>query len=128
MPPFAGQGVNSGLVDALILSDNLADGKFNSIEAVSYTHLRGVGTAPCEPTHLARIPQQPRVALYPFGREGAFIPMKIPSSFGLTALRSIIIEGSESVVTPIIKERTTPSKAPFASRKKQKMQQIRKKC
>nr|CAC47936.1 hypothetical protein [Bacteroides thetaiotaomicron] len=26
---------------------------------------------PCEPTHLARIPQQPRVALYPFGREGA---------------------------------------------------------
>lgn len=32
MPPFAGQGVNSGLVDALILSDNLADGKFNSIE------------------------------------------------------------------------------------------------
>ena len=32
---------------------------------------RGVGTAPCEPTHLARIPQQPRVALYPFGREGA---------------------------------------------------------
>lgn len=31
-PPFAGQGVNSGLVDALILSDNLADGKFNSIE------------------------------------------------------------------------------------------------
>ena len=32
MPPFAGQGVNSGLVDALILSDNLVDGKFNSIE------------------------------------------------------------------------------------------------
>lgn len=34
-PPLevdAGQGVNSGLVDALILSDNLADGKFNSIE------------------------------------------------------------------------------------------------
>ena len=28
---------------------------------------RGVGTAPCEPTHLARIPQQPRVALYPLG-------------------------------------------------------------
>lgn len=32
MPPFAGQGVNSGLVDALILSDNLADGKFNNME------------------------------------------------------------------------------------------------
>ena len=32
---------------------------------------RGVGTAPCEPTHLARIPQQPRVALHTFGREGA---------------------------------------------------------
>lgn len=32
MPPFAGQGVNSGLMDALILSDNLTDGKFNSIE------------------------------------------------------------------------------------------------
>ena len=32
MPPFAGQGVNSGLVDALILSDNLIDGKFNSME------------------------------------------------------------------------------------------------
>ena len=32
---------------------------------------RGGGTAPCEPTHLAGIPQQPCVALYPFGREGA---------------------------------------------------------
>ena len=32
---------------------------------------RGGGTAPCEPTHLAGIPQQPRVAFYPFGREGA---------------------------------------------------------
>ena len=32
MPPFAGQGVNSGLMDALILSDNLTNGKFNSIE------------------------------------------------------------------------------------------------
>ena len=29
---FCRAGVNSGLVDALILSDNLADGKFNSIE------------------------------------------------------------------------------------------------
>jgi tetracycline resistance monooxygenase len=33
MPPFAGQGVNTGLVDALILSDNLTNGKFESIQA-----------------------------------------------------------------------------------------------
>ncbi|MEY8760263.1 FAD-dependent oxidoreductase [Chryseobacterium tongliaoense] len=33
MPPFAGQGVNSGLVDALILSDNLTNGTFGTIEA-----------------------------------------------------------------------------------------------
>jgi tetracycline resistance monooxygenase len=33
MPPFAGQGVNTGLVDALILSGNLTDGKFETIEA-----------------------------------------------------------------------------------------------
>ncbi|EFB32984.1 hypothetical protein HMPREF0971_00683 [Segatella oris F0302] len=32
---------------------------------------RGGGTAPCKPTHLAGIPQQPRVALHTFGREGA---------------------------------------------------------
>src|SRR6185437_2067331 len=31
MPPFAGQGVNSGLVDALNLSDNLTNGKFETI-------------------------------------------------------------------------------------------------
>ncbi|HTI61720.1 NAD(P)/FAD-dependent oxidoreductase [Mucilaginibacter sp.] len=31
MPPFAGQGVNTGLVDALILSDNLTGGKFETI-------------------------------------------------------------------------------------------------
>jgi tetracycline resistance monooxygenase len=33
MPAFAGQGVNIGLVDTLILSDNLTNGKFETIEA-----------------------------------------------------------------------------------------------
>ena len=33
MPPFAGQGVNTGLLDALILSGNLTSGKFESIAA-----------------------------------------------------------------------------------------------
>jgi tetracycline resistance monooxygenase len=33
MPPFAGQGVNIGLMDALILSENLIDGKFETIQA-----------------------------------------------------------------------------------------------
>ena len=28
-------------------------------------------TAPCQPPHLAGVPQQQGVALYPFGREGA---------------------------------------------------------
>lgn len=32
MPPFAGQGANSGLLDALILSNNLTNGKFETIE------------------------------------------------------------------------------------------------
>lgn len=33
MPPFAGEGVNTGLMDALILSDNLTGGKFETIQA-----------------------------------------------------------------------------------------------
>ncbi|MFW0739164.1 FAD-dependent oxidoreductase [Flavobacterium sp. T12S277] len=32
MPPFAGQGANIGLLDALILSDNLTNGTFETIE------------------------------------------------------------------------------------------------
>ena len=32
MPPFAGQGVNTGLKDALILSDNLTSGIFETLE------------------------------------------------------------------------------------------------
>jgi tetracycline resistance monooxygenase len=33
MPPFAGQGANTGLMDSLILSDNLTNGKFETITA-----------------------------------------------------------------------------------------------
>jgi 2-polyprenyl-6-methoxyphenol hydroxylase-like FAD-dependent oxidoreductase len=33
MPPFAGEGVNTGLVDASVLSDNLTKGKFETIQA-----------------------------------------------------------------------------------------------
>jgi 2-polyprenyl-6-methoxyphenol hydroxylase-like FAD-dependent oxidoreductase len=33
MPPFAGQGVNTGLMDASILSDSFTDGKYKTIEA-----------------------------------------------------------------------------------------------
>lgn len=32
MPPFAGQGVNTGLTDALLLSENLTNGKFKTVE------------------------------------------------------------------------------------------------
>lgn len=32
MPPFAGKGVNTGLMDALILSENLTNGKFGTVE------------------------------------------------------------------------------------------------
>lgn len=41
--------------------------------------------------------------------------INIPSSFGFTAFFKRIIDGRESVVTPIMKERTTPKPAPFAS-------------
>jgi 2-polyprenyl-6-methoxyphenol hydroxylase-like FAD-dependent oxidoreductase len=33
MPPFAGQGVNTGLMDALILSDNLTNGRHKTIQS-----------------------------------------------------------------------------------------------
>ncbi|UHG94313.1 FAD-dependent oxidoreductase [Spirosoma oryzicola] len=33
MPPFAGQGVNTGLLDALILSDNLTSGDYQTVQA-----------------------------------------------------------------------------------------------
>ena len=43
------------------------------------------------------------------------ITMKMPNSFGLIAFFSMIIDGRDSVITPIIKARTTPSFAPFAT-------------
>ncbi|WP_138992500.1 NAD(P)/FAD-dependent oxidoreductase [Larkinella sp. C7] len=33
MPPFAGQGVNTGLLDAFVLSDNLTSGQYETIQA-----------------------------------------------------------------------------------------------
>ena len=43
------------------------------------------------------------------------IAMKMPSNFGLIAFFNMIIDGSDSVITPIINARTTPSFAPFAT-------------
>ena len=43
-------------------------------------------------------------------------PINKTSSFGLIALRSMIIDGKLSVVTAIIKAKIVPSCAPFASR------------
>lgn len=44
------------------------------------------------------------------------IAMKMANSFGLIALRSIIIDGRLRVVTAIIKDSTTPSCAPLANK------------
>lgn len=41
------------------------------------------------------------------------IPINSASSFGFTALRSIIKDGKLSVVTAIIKDKIVPSCAPF---------------
>ncbi len=38
MPPFAGQGVNIGLVDALNLSENLLNGQFETIEKAVFDY------------------------------------------------------------------------------------------
>lgn len=40
MPPFAGEGVNTGLMDALVLSENLTNGKFSAVEAAIYDYER----------------------------------------------------------------------------------------
>lgn len=38
MPPFAGQGVNTGLMDALILTNCLTEGKYNSLDAAIHNY------------------------------------------------------------------------------------------
>ena len=38
MPPFAGQGVNTGMMDALILADNLTSGAFETVEAAIHDY------------------------------------------------------------------------------------------
>ena len=37
----------------------------------------GGGLAPCQPPHLAGVPQQQGAALYPFGREGALPRIRV---------------------------------------------------
>jgi hypothetical protein len=44
------------------------------------------------------------------------IVMNIANSFGFTTLLSIIIEGSESAVTAIIKDSTVPTSTPLVNR------------
>ncbi|RZK92210.1 MAG: FAD-dependent monooxygenase, partial [Hymenobacter sp.] len=57
MPPFAGVGVNIGLLDALTLADNLTNGHFATVEAAigayeramyAYAHEAQEGTAEAE--------------------------------------------------------------------------------
>ena len=45
----------------------------------------------------------------------ATIPTKATNNFGLTAFLSIIIDGIESAVTPIIKLRIVPAPMPLAN-------------
>ncbi|MCI6421810.1 MAG: hypothetical protein MR816_07085, partial [Blautia sp.] len=48
----------------------------------------------------------------------AQITMKMPSNFVLIAFLSMIIEGNDKVVTPIINVNTVPSWAPFLCNQK----------
>jgi len=58
MPPFAGQGVNTGLMDALILSDNLTDEKFDSIEAGIDNYERQMFVYAGEAQHASSVNEQ----------------------------------------------------------------------
>lgn len=63
MPPFAGQGVNTGLIDALILSENLTNGKFETIQAAIDDYEKQMfnyaGKAQSESCQNERLMQQP---------------------------------------------------------------------